>query len=513
MACCSTAPAIGGRKRRHERVDLSATRQSANESRIAARVTELIEPSDWQKQQPSAGPRGWAQHLPVVIVPGMCSSGLKVLKSADEPSWENDRIWLSMQKLSLNKVEGSRVGTMQQVNGATVTVVIERAQRLPAADANGLSDPFVKLMLLVPGGGLLSRMWQTSVKHKTLEPEWEEDFLLGTRSNVDEASVCLIEVMDKDAMGSDDTLGRLEFPMDKVKAGDYSDAAWHKLEQGPNPEIQAQGSLRLSIRYEPAPPPTPRTQSKEPPPPDIDDMFSKLSTQEALEACEDLGIVVTAGETTLLNMQAAIRAHFCESAARNPRAVFAEMDTDGSGSLDHEEVERATAMLGFLFNREQASHAFAEMDADNDEEISVDEFEAWWERQLQKQEAEAAQDPTRNEGRGTDTVADPCPWGQRAADARKKLLGSSAWVRHMCLAEDGRSDPAGIQVRAFRGLPGVAYLQAGAMSPFTWVFAKVIDHLLANGYTANVNLMACPYDWRLALRWQEERDGAKHASF
>ena len=248
MACCSSAPAIGGRKRRQERADLSATRQSANESRIAARVTELIEPSDWQKQQPSAGPRGWAQHLPVVIVPGMCSSGLKVLKSADEPSWENDRIWLSMQKLSLNKVEGSRVGTMQQVNGATVTVVIERAQRLPAADANGLSDPFVKLMLLVPGGGLLSRMWQTSVKHKTLEPEWEEDFLLGTRSNVDEASVCLIEVMDKDAMGSDDTLGRLEFPMDKVKAGDYSDAAWHKLEQGPNPEIQAQGSLRLSIR-------------------------------------------------------------------------------------------------------------------------------------------------------------------------------------------------------------------------------------------------------------------------
>ena len=126
------------------------------------------------------------------------------------------------------------------------------------------------------------------------------------------------------------------------------------------------------------------------------------------------------------------------------------------------------------------------------------------ERQLQKQEAEAAQDSTRNEGRGTDAVADPCPWGQRAADARKKLLGSSAWVRHMCLAEDGRSDPKGIQVRAFRGLPGVAYLQAGAMSPFTWVFAKVIDHLLANGYTANVNLMACPYDWRLALRWQEE---------
>lgn len=62
-------------------------------------------------------------------------------------------------------------------------------------------------------------------------------------------------------------------------------------------------------------------------------------------------------------------------------------------------------------------------------------------------------------------------------------------------------------MRAFRGLPGVAYLQAGAMSPFTWVFAKVIDHLIANGYVANENLMAAPYDWRLALQFQERRDG------
>lgn len=491
MACCSSAPRV----RKPKQFEME---QYARESCVAERVTELISPM-------SSAARGWDRHLPVVIVPGMCSSGLKVLESADQPSWENDRLWLSMQKLSANQVVGSRVGTMEQTHGATLTVVIERAQQLMAGDANGTSDPYSKVALLDAAGELVSRVWHTSVKPKTLSPEWEEDFLIGTRENIDTASVCLVEVMDKDIGGSDDLLGKLEFPMPNIMAGDYAEPAWHKLEQRSGSGIEAQGSLRMSVRYEPAPS-TPAEPPKEPPPPQVDDMFSKLSTQEALDACDDLGIMVTEGETTLVNMQAAIRAHFANSNERNPRAVFAEIDTDNSGVLDREEVERATAMLGFLFNREQASEAFAEMDANDDNEISVKEFEAWWERQLLMQKVDAeALDPTRRKEVNASALA--CPWAERAAAARKKLLGSSAWVRHMCLAEDGKSDPIGIKVRAFRGLPGVAYLQAGVMSPFTWVFAKVIDHLKANGYEANKNLMACPYDWRLALQWQEERDG------
>ena len=370
----------------------------------------------------------------MVIVPGMCSSGLKVLESADQPSWENDRIWLSMQKLSANQVVGGRVGTMEQTHGATITVVIERAQQLAACDGNGTSDPFVKVALLTAEGALASRMWQTSVKTKTLSPEWEEDFLLGTRSDVDKASICLVEVMDKDIAGADDHLGQLEFPMANIKAGDYVEPAWHALGQRQDSDIEARGSLRLSIRYDPAPT-TPAEPPREPAAPEVDDVFSKLSNQEAVEACDDLGIAVTEGETTLLNMQAAIRAHFLDTGDRNPRAVFAEIDTDGSGTLDHQEVERAAAMLGFLFNREQAAEAFQEMDANNDNEISVSEFESWWGRQLQKMEPQAVRAAGGEESQLVDLA---CPWAKRVAIARKKLLGSSAWVRHMCLAEDGQ---------------------------------------------------------------------------
>ena len=439
MACC----AAGSKRGRASKLQPGLGQHIAeqHESRVAVRVTELIDPNAFQKanaQSPQPA-RGWAQHLPVVIVPGMCSSGLKVLQSSDEPSWENDRLWLSMQKLSANAVAGSRVGSMQQTYGSTCTIVIERAQRLPSADVNGLSDPFVKMAMFDDKGGLCSRMWQTSVKTKTLEPEWEEDFLMGTRENLDEASMCLIEVMDKDLGGGDDALGILELPLEKIREGAYEEPAWHKLEQGPNLEVKVQGSLRLSIKYEPAPL-TPLGPPKQPPAPAIDDVFSKLDQQEAVEACDELEIVVTEGETTLENMQAAVRAHFSDKSELDPQSIFEELDTDGSGALDHEEVERATAMLGFLFNREQASEAFAEMDANDDGEVTLSEFKAWWsQEQLEHAalkvlaEAETDEEETAH---GVPKV-ELDEWGKRVRDARNKLLGSSAWVRHMCLAPDG----------------------------------------------------------------------------
>jgi hypothetical protein len=82
-------------------------------------------------------------------------------------------------------------------------------------------------------------------------------------------------------------------------------------------------------------------------------------------------------------------------------------------------------------------------------------------------------------------------WGARCRDARNTLLQSSTWVRHMCLQADGR-DPPGIQVRPYRGLEGVAYLQGGALSPFTWVFAPVIECLKQHGYVENKTLFAEP---------------------
>ena len=108
-----------------------------------------------------------------------------------------------------------------------------------------------------------------------------------------------------------------------------------------------------------------------------EDLIGELTEAEALEACGEMGIAVTAGEVTLAEMHAALRSHLSEM-KKNPRAVFDELDADKSGSLSREEVRQAAAMLGFLMSAQQAADAFAEMDGDASGEIDFDEFNAWF---------------------------------------------------------------------------------------------------------------------------------------
>jgi hypothetical protein len=96
---------------------------------------------------------------------------------------------------------------------------------------------------------------------------------------------------------------------------------------------------------------------------DSEDLIGELTEQEALEACAEMGVAVTPGEVALPEMHAALRAHLSDM-KRDPAAVFAELDVDNSGSLSHEEVRQAAAMLGFLMNKQQAADAFAQMDSD-----------------------------------------------------------------------------------------------------------------------------------------------------
>lgn len=64
---------------------------------------------------------------------------------------------------------------------------------------------------------------------------------------------------------------------------------------------------------------------------------------------------------------------------KDAATVFAELDTDGSGTLDQEELMLLCEHLGMKsLTAKQGTKLMKEIDADGDGEISIEEFEIWW---------------------------------------------------------------------------------------------------------------------------------------
>jgi hypothetical protein len=59
------------------------------------------------------------------------------------------------------------------------------------------------------------------------------------------------------------------------------------------------------------------------------------------------------------------------------RTVFLEIDTDGSGVLDREEVSVLARRLGHDLTEKQLNSAMSEMDTDGDNEVDFEEFKEW----------------------------------------------------------------------------------------------------------------------------------------
>src|SRR5690606_36312158 len=57
-----------------------------------------------QKLGKKMSEEGWKPKLPLVIVPGFGSSSLVVVKSEMNPSWEGDRLWISLGKIGKEKL-------------------------------------------------------------------------------------------------------------------------------------------------------------------------------------------------------------------------------------------------------------------------------------------------------------------------------------------------------------------------------------------------------------------------
>jgi glycerol-3-phosphate dehydrogenase len=69
-----------------------------------------------------------------------------------------------------------------------------------------------------------------------------------------------------------------------------------------------------------------------------------------------------------------------EASRDSPQRLFATLDRDGSGYIDHEEVIEAVGILGLDLTEEQVENAFRRMDASGHGRVSAEEFAVWWEK-------------------------------------------------------------------------------------------------------------------------------------
>lgn len=62
------------------------------------------------------------------------------------------------------------------------------------------------------------------------------------------------------------------------------------------------------------------------------------------------------------------------------QAHFADIDTNGSGSIDYEEFSRLLRSMGLSRVDGIARLAFESMDKNDDSKIDFDEFCSWWQQ-------------------------------------------------------------------------------------------------------------------------------------
>uniref|UniRef100_A0A2K6NRH0 C2 domain-containing protein n=1 Tax=Rhinopithecus roxellana TaxID=61622 RepID=A0A2K6NRH0_RHIRO len=120
-------------------------------------------------------------------------------------------------------------------------VGVLRCAHLAPMDANGYSDPFVRLFLH-PNAGKKSK-FKTSVHRKTLNPEFNEEFYSGPREELAQKTL-LVSVWDYDLGTADDFIGgvqlgshasgeRLRHWLECLGHSDHRLELWHPLDSKP----------------------------------------------------------------------------------------------------------------------------------------------------------------------------------------------------------------------------------------------------------------------------------------
>jgi hypothetical protein len=101
--------------------------------------------------------RGRGNKLPVLCIPGFCSSGLEVKQSDFMPSWVDTRVWFSLQKLSRARTQAS--GAKGDSAAQSISIKVQKAFDLSldaTDDRESIDGLVVKLCLLSKSGEKLA---------------------------------------------------------------------------------------------------------------------------------------------------------------------------------------------------------------------------------------------------------------------------------------------------------------------------------------------------------------------
>lgn len=127
------------------------------------------------------------------------------------------------------------VSLCYQPAAARVTVVVLKARNLPKMDITGLSDPYVKIYLLLKNQRIAKK--KTHVKKRTLNPVFNESFVFDLPKTEDGLASVQLEFMllDWDRVTKNEVIGRLDLGGDSCEGSGLHH--WKEIQNSPRRQI------------------------------------------------------------------------------------------------------------------------------------------------------------------------------------------------------------------------------------------------------------------------------------
>uniref|UniRef100_A0A803MLH4 Uncharacterized protein n=1 Tax=Chenopodium quinoa TaxID=63459 RepID=A0A803MLH4_CHEQI len=138
--------------------------------------------------------------------------------------------------------------TVAKPVGGILYVKVIRAMRLWKIDLLGTSDPYVKLRL----SNVKRTLGKTSIKNRTLNPKWNEDFKLFVKDP--ETQVLELQVYDWDKFGGDDYMGMQVVPLNQLTPHEkkiFTLDLLKNFDVNDSPDKKPRGQLVVELTFDP----------------------------------------------------------------------------------------------------------------------------------------------------------------------------------------------------------------------------------------------------------------------
>jgi len=140
-------------------------------------------------------------------------------KKAPKSKWK-----AGVKKSKLPNINDKEDYKLKETEETDLTIRVVEAKKLKAADLNGKSDPYVKIIKL--DQHKKKEQFQTQTKFKDLNPVWNETF----KFKVHLSDVFKITVWDYDKVGKDDKIGNATILVKSLKCNSQANDMWIDLE-------------------------------------------------------------------------------------------------------------------------------------------------------------------------------------------------------------------------------------------------------------------------------------------